>query len=44
MDIVIGLVVGLFLGAFAVFGMLVSRAGSLGGAFDGTGDRESGED
>jgi hypothetical protein len=37
MDIVIGLVVGLVVGAFLTFGVFVLRAGGLGGAFEAFG-------
>ena len=37
MDIAIGLVAGLVVGAFLVFGVLVMKAGSPGGVFEGLG-------
>ena len=37
MDIAIGLIVGLVVGAFFVFGILVVKAGSPGGVFEGLG-------
>src|SRR5262245_16057272 len=37
MDIGIGVIVGLVVGAFLTFGVLILKAGSLGGVFDGLG-------
>jgi hypothetical protein len=37
MELVIGLVVGVVVGVFLVFGMLIAKAGSPGGVFDGLG-------
>lgn len=37
MDIAIGLIVGLVVGAFLVFGILIAKAGSPGGVFEGLG-------
>jgi hypothetical protein len=37
MDIVIGVVVGVVVGVFLVFGVLIAKAGSPGGVFDGLG-------
>src|SRR6478736_6930852 len=37
MDIAIGVVVGVVVGIFLVFGVLIAKAGSPGGVFDGLG-------
>ena len=37
MDIAIGLIVGLVVGAFLTFGVLIAKAGSPGGVFEGLG-------